>query len=206
MDITKRINFLSIGLIAISIIGIFMSYTLNITGNAVQEIKISTFNSSYDSDNIDFISFEKIERQENSLNVEYNFNTEKFIGDGTAVDIWISDSEGNEIRRFQDGFLFDKQGIIKRKAVLQLPENIIGAYYVYAALSSDLSNYARQTVIIGKSLSTGHTILDEPKNKMIGYGVFIIIIIIGIYFIARNYWKDENYSDDSISNKKRRKA
>ena len=69
------------------------------------------------------------------------------------------------------------------------------------ALSSDLNNSIKQTVVLGKTKSiAGLAILDTPKARIIGYIIFTLIIILGIIFIIKGYGK----KDKKIKVKKRK--
>ena len=136
-----------------------------------------------------------IQNTGNGLNISYSFNSADFIGDGISMDIWLTGANDVEVTRVRDSFPLN-QDIIQRNIFMQLPNNLVGIYYVNFALSSDTPNYIRQSVVIGQQSDTvGYDILDQPQGNQIGYGIFVLIIIVGVIFIIKNYFHDGSSED-----------
>ncbi len=138
-----------------------------------------------------FINIKDIQNNKNFLNLSYTFNNENFIGQEISIDIWVADENNLEIKRFKDFFPINKEGLIERNLLLELPKDSVGIYSIYLAVSDDLDNFVKQNIILGESSSTGFVIFGESKGKMIVYIVFVIIILIGIIVIMKNRKKDK---------------
>ncbi len=125
------------------------------------------------------IKIKEIKKDKNSLNIIYTYE-----GDVGKVDveIWMSNGNNVEYKRIKDSFSAEG-GIIERTVVIDIPEDLAGIYSVYIALSSDLNNSIRESVVLGETSTTGFAIFDQPRNKTIAYAVFILIILGGILFI-----------------------
>ncbi len=115
------------------------------------------------------------------LNIKYNFDSLNSSTKEVEVEIWLVDEDGNEIKRMKDNFNVDKP-IVERNILMEVPDDLAGVYSIYFALSSNLDNFVKQSVVLGKSSATGLTILDKPRNKMIAYIIFILIVVIGVFF------------------------
>ncbi|MDD5193589.1 MAG: hypothetical protein PHF67_03300 [Candidatus Nanoarchaeia archaeon] len=122
------------------------------------------------------IGINEVVIEKNNLRIKYIINSETEI----FIDIWLVDSDGNEIKRIRDN------GIGERNIVMELEPDLTGIYSVYFAESLDLSNSVKQSVVLGKSSLTGFIIIDQPGNKLIGYIVFVSIICGGVFFIVRS--------------------
>jgi hypothetical protein len=108
------------------------------------------------------------------------------------------DSEGIEVKRIEDRFLFEGESM-ERNLFFDIPEDLIGIFSVYAALSSDSNNFARQSVILGDSGATGFAIFDEPRNKLIAYLAFVIIIVLAVLLIVFGWRRKEKKYHESHS-------
>lgn len=153
---------------------------------------------------LDFVKINKISGDKNGVNLSYSFDSELFIGDGVSVEIWIVDSDGNEIKRTSDIFKLNKP-VISRNVLIKLDDKKTGIFQLYLALSDDLNHFVKQSFVIGDSPVTGFAVLDEPRNKAIGYGIFILVTLGGIFFIVKNYFHDnpsDNLSDSKAGNKR----
>jgi len=129
----------------------------------------------------------EIIHEKDILNVSYTFDRGNLIGEEASVEIWIVNEDGVEVRRFIDSFGINRDGVIERNVLIELPEDLAGIYSVYFALSSDLDNYARKAVVLGKSRGTGFAIFDSSGGKMAGYVVFLLIVGVGIFFILKGH-------------------
>ncbi len=149
--------------------------------NESQELKISIAGKAA-------VNIKSIVNEKKGLRIKYNFDKSGISDDEISIDIWIADSEGLEIKKIQDIFSINEE-ITERNILIELPEGLTGIYYVYFALSSDLENSVKQSVVLGKSVSTGTAVFAD-EGKKISYIVFILIIAAGVFFIIRNYFKE----------------
>ncbi len=151
-------------------------------GNSLQKIGVSV-------PGLDLIKILDIKYEDSVLNISYDFDNSNVIGEDVSVEIWVVDDNGDEIKRIQDVFSINKDGMIKRNVVMELDKKMVGIYYVYFALSSDLENVAKQSIVLGKSGTTGFAILDTFRGKVIGYIAFLVIIGVALFFIIRRHRK-----------------
>ncbi len=135
------------------------------------------------------ITINEINHQENGLNISYTLDNTNLIGERTAVEIWILDEQENEVKRFIDEFEINHDELITRNILIEIPSDSIGIYSVYFALAEDLTQFKKQSIILGKSSTTGMAIFDTTKGKAISYVVFIIIIGAGVFFIVKGQGK-----------------
>ncbi len=153
------------------------------------------------------IKINEISHEEDGLNISYDFDHSSFIGDSISVEIWIVNEDGVEVKRVTDSFDINKDGVIKRDVLMELPEDLAGIYSVYFALSSELNNFVRQSVVLGKSVGTVRAVLGEDSGgKAIAYGLFIIVVIAGIFFIVRKSIFKPKELKISKNNKKSKKG
>lgn len=124
------------------------------------------------------------------LKISYTFDNSDFIGDNIDIEIWIIDDEGIEIKRITDNFPINKEGLIERNIVIELPENSVGIYDVFFALASDLESYTKRSIILGKSVGTGQAILGTADGKGLPFLIFILVIGVGVFFIFRTHRKN----------------
>jgi len=147
------------------------------------------------------IVIKEIKQEKNILNITYVFNNSDLIVKEADVEIWITDDEGIELLRKSDSFSINYDGIEEKTVSIELSDDLVGIFTVNIALSSDLNNSIKQTVVLGKTKSiAGLAILDTPKARIIGYIIFTLIIILGIIFIIKGYGK----KDKKIKVKKRK--
>ncbi|MEM0465477.1 MAG: DNRLRE domain-containing protein [Candidatus Pacearchaeota archaeon] len=154
--------------------------------NKSQEIKVTIPKKLY-SINIKEIKYEK-----KGLNISYILDTTDFYRDKLEVDIWLVDSDGNEINRIKDNFdvkSSSENSIIDRNIFMELPKGMSGVYTIYFAYSDDLKNYVKQPIVLGKSSTTGFSILNQPRNKMIIYLIFVFVLFVIIFIIM---WGNKN--------------
>ncbi len=201
----KNINLALYLIIVFSLIGIIFIYGNGFekfTGNVIKG-EINDSNSFINltkeiqlnddlKKGLGFISVKKIDQEEDVLNITYNFDNSGFIGDEIIIDIWLLDENKTEVKKVQDFFPINTENAIERNIAIDIGDLKQGVYEIYFALDSELNNKVKQSIFIEKrSLITGNTILDQSKNKMIGYVVFILIIIIGIFFILKGNKKED---------------
>lgn len=154
---------------------------------------------------LDSVKILDVKNVNNYLNVSYSFDSRDYIGDGVSMDVWMVDANGVEIVRARDAFPLNKDRI-ERSVLLKVPDSAVGIYNINLAFSSDPGNYIQQSVVIGKHAEvSGFAVLDEPGNKLIGYGIFLLIILAGLFFIIKNYWSSDNPSDDLSEEKASKK-
>jgi hypothetical protein len=201
----KNIKWILCLIIIFSIIGIIFIYGNGfekLTGNVIKgEINDSnsfinlTKEIQLNNDlkkGLGFISVKKIDQDENILNITYNFDNSGFIGEEIVVDIWLLDENKTEVKKVQDFFPINTENIIERNIAIDIGDLKQGVYEIYFALDSESNNKVKQSIFVEKrSFITGNSILDQSGNKMIGYVVFILIIIIGIFFILRGHSKED---------------
>ncbi len=193
MEKIRGSHYFVLALIFICLLAFLVIYRSGFTGkfiggavedsfiNLTKEIEL---NSGFE-EGLEAIKIDSIVQEGDRLNISYEFDNSKFIGGDAAVEIWILNENGSEVRRVQDVFDINKEEAIKRVMLVDLSGIPAGRYEINLALSSELENSIKQDFVFSKSLITGNTILEQPKYKMIGYVVFIIIILAGIFFIMR---------------------
>jgi len=152
------------------------------------------------------IEIKEIKYEERGLNISYGFDNSNIIGEEVSVEIWVVDDVGGEIKRYVDSFSINREGVIERNVIIELPDDFVGIYSVYFSLSSDLNNFVKQNVVLGKSLSTGFAVFDTTRGKMIGYVVFIIIVCIGVFFAIRGHGKKIHRSKNNFLLGKNKKS
>ena len=147
------------------------------------------------------IIIDEIKQENKDLNISYFYNGT--VGENVAIEIWIENDEGLEIKRITDSFIIENE-LTKRNILMELPDNLIGIYYIHFALSTDLDNFIRQSIVLGKPVTTGFGVFNEFNRKIVGYLTFVIIILIGIFFIIKKYifGKEENQSKKNKKNLK----
>jgi len=139
---------------------------------------------------LNMININKITQEKNSVKIIYDFDNSYVIGDKAFVDIWIEDSAGNEIERIQDVFDITKEGLIERNVEINFDG--LGIYYIYLALSDDLENFVKESIVLGKTSGIGFIILNTPKTKISVYIGFLLLIGISVFFIWKRHGKIKN--------------
>ena len=122
----------------------------------------------------------EIKQDKTNLNVTYTY--EGNLGK-VDVEIWMLNNDNVEYKRIKDSFTAENN-VVERSVIIDIPGDLTGIYSVNLALSFDLNNPVKQSVVLGKSSTTFFAILDEPGNKLIAYVVFVLIILVGIFFIV----------------------
>jgi len=153
-------------------------------GNDIQTVSISV-------PGLEIIKINEIIQEDNLVKIRYSFDNSYVIGDAVSIDIWMEDSDGYEVGRIQDFFDINKQGLIERNVEIEFGGS--GIYFVYFALSNDLENFVKESIVLGETKATGFAILDNTKNKFIVYIGFVLILAIAIFFI----WKSHGKKDES---------
>ena len=160
--------------------------------NLSQDFNISVIKS------LDSIRIKDIQRVDNGLNLSYSFDPSDYIGESISVDIWLVDgnNQTNEIRRIRDNFPISDNRIVERNVFMNVSKNVLGSYDVYFALTSDLNEFAKKSIVLsnnisrGGSFGTGMVILDDSGSKNIGYAIFVLVVLVGVFFIVKAYWND----------------
>lgn len=147
------------------------------------------------------IIIKELKYQKKGLDISYSLDTTNFYDDSAEIEIWLIDGDGIEEKRIKDSFNVNKGGISERNILMELPEGLTGIYTIYFAYSNDLENYVKQSVVLGKSSATGLAILDEPRNKMIIYVIFVFALFIIVFFIM--WGKSKNKGIKGVVLKKR---
>jgi hypothetical protein len=137
------------------------------------------------------ITIKELEYIKQGLNISYDINTGNLGGEVT-VEIWLVNEDGIEEKRIKDIFISSSGEAILRNILMELPEGMTGIYTIYFANSNDLENFVKQSVVLGKSSTTGFSILDEPRNKMIVYVIFVFILFAVVFLIMWGKSKNKN--------------
>ena len=148
---------------------------------------------------INAIKVREIKSEKRNLNILYTFDNSKFIGESTYVEIWILNPEGFEIKRLQDRFSIKTDNLILRNIDIELEENPKGVYGIFFSHPSDLKNYIKKSVILGKSGTSGNAVFKIVKGKGFPYAIFLLIISIGIFFIFKAHRKAIQNVNQQIS-------
>ncbi len=160
-------------------------YTLIQKENLEYTSNNSVFNEYDENKELEFLS---VKEENHVLNISYIFDNSNFIGSDIVVKIWVENSEGIEIEKIHDVFPINKDGLIERNVLIDVSEQKNGVYNIYLALSSDLENSVKQSVVLGKSVSTGMAVFTD-KSKRLSYIVFLLMIGIGVFFIVKSHRK-----------------
>ncbi|MDP2926414.1 MAG: hypothetical protein Q8N99_08605 [Nanoarchaeota archaeon] len=180
--------------ILLSLIGILVLYNEGLTGNVIRNDTIKEYIAEELNESINNgILLKEIKAGKNYLNLSYSFDTSDYIGLGTSVLLWIADENNTEIKKLRDSFYMNKEGLIDREVSFDTKDIVPGRYNIYIALADRPDEYLTNSFFIGKQKLMGYTILDQPKYKMAGYGVFCLMIIIAVFFIVRRSIKDKDY-------------
>ncbi len=148
---------------------------------------------------INAIKVREIKSEKRNLNILYTFDNSKFIGESTYVEIWILNPEGFEIKRLQDRFSIKTDNLILRNIDIELEENPKGVYGIFFSHPSDLENYIKKSVILGKSGTSGNAVFKIVKGKGFPYAIFLLIISIGIFFIFKAHRRAVQNVNQQIS-------
>ncbi len=151
----------------------------------IQEISVSV-------PSLNGIEINEIIQEDNVVKIKYNFDNSYIIGDTVSIEIWIEDSDGYEVGRIQDFFDANKQGLIERNVEIEFKG--AGIYSVYFALSDDLESFVKESVILGKSETTGFAVLENVNSKKAIYAGFMIILALAIFFIWKRHGKNDKSS------------
>ena len=148
---------------------------------------------------VNAIKVRGIKSEKRNLNILYTFDNSKFIGESTYVEIWILNPEGFEIKRLQDRFSIKTDNLILRNIDIELKENLKGVYGIFFSHPSDLENYIKKSVILGKSGTSGNAVFKIVKGKGFPYAIFLLIISIGIFFIFKAHRRAVQNVNQQIS-------
>jgi len=164
-------------------------------GNNIQNISVSVRG-------FDLINIRELVQEKDILKINYDFDNSKIIGDSVSVDIWLVNPDGVEVKRVRDSFPINKEGLINRSVELDI-RGMKGIYSIYFALSSDLENFIKKTVVLGESGVTGFAVLDTFKGKFTIYIIFLILIVIGVIFIWKKHGRAEHPKNKWLFRKKK---
>jgi len=157
------------------------------------EISCDEFNESQEikviiAGGLQLIEIKEIKHEKQGLEVSYSFDNSGIIGEEVSVEIWITDDQGTEIKRYMDSFSINRDEVIERNILIDIPSDLIGIYSVYFALSSDLENYVKQNIVLGKAVSGGFAVFDTTTGKVVGYVVFGLMVLGILYFVFKRSW------------------
>jgi hypothetical protein len=134
----------------------------------------------------------EIRQDGKNLIVNYVFDSSEFDEEEAILEIWISNEAGDKLKKIQDKIELNGDNLINREVIFDVSD-LSGVYYINCAFSSNLKEFIRSSIIIGKSSSTGFAILDQTLNKNIVYVIFILIIVVGVFLI----WKKSDKKEKS---------
>lgn len=201
----KILTTIGILMILLGLTGIFFVQKGGIVGNIIetnQEVDESDLQQEEtDFQNHESITIKEIKYQDKKIEINYFFDNSKFIGEEISVEIWILDEQDSEVKRYTDTFPIRKDNLIERNLILTIPKSKAGFYDVYLALSNNQDNYIKQKIIVGTSKTTGKTILNTSKSKLISYAIFLIVIGAGIFMIIRNRSKKIHTTREALGKK-----
>ena len=140
------------------------------------------------------VEIKEVVNEKDGLMVSYIFDNSNVVGEEVVVEIWIVDERGIEIKRVKDAFSINKDDLIERNIKIELPSNLVGIYSIYFALDSNLDDFVKQSVVLGKSSTTGFTTFDTLGGETTAYAVFVLVIILGTFFIWRRHRKEGPYA------------
>ncbi|MDP2926413.1 MAG: hypothetical protein Q8N99_08600 [Nanoarchaeota archaeon] len=132
---------------------------------------------------IETIRIIEIIQKDEILVINYLYNSSGNLGNEANIELWMINPDNQEVFRFNDKFFIEQEEIIERGVEVFISKDNIGIHTLYAALANDMNNPEKQTVVLGKSSTTGFTIFDEPGNKFAVYIVFVLIVFAGVGFI-----------------------
>lgn len=167
-------------------------------------VDIQEFNVSIKSGS-NLLEINDIAVTKEGLNISYALDKSNFIGDYVTVELWVVNESGSEIKRAYDNAPINTDLLIERNVFIEIPEDSRGVFYVFAALSDNINDYVRESVLITGNLQTtsGMAILGETKGKMVGYGIFLLIIIVGVFFIVWSNNSGENTINRGLLKKRK---
>jgi hypothetical protein len=204
----------------ILIIILFIFLFINIAGFLAIENDSETFagekqvvniiNSESASKGEGPILVNEIDRNKDGLNISYSFDNSKYVGDAITIDLWIMSVNGSEIKRASDNFPINKAGSIKRDFFIEFSKDLTGVYSVYIQVNSEPASLVKEVVELEKFVEsknkksvTGKAILDQNPGRMIGYGIFVLIIVVVIFFIIKNHDKDIDKTSGDFTSKEK---
>lgn len=183
--------FISMGIIIFVLIGFIIISQRNLTSNV--SLNTPSEDSSNTSEKLpesyaksDVIQIEKIDINGETLNLTYKFDNSQFIGGSIGIDIWITNNSDAELNRIRDEFSINKDGLIERNLLIELPSDLTDEGYLYLAPSSDLTDFVKQPIYIKENSITGNIILNFGDVNLDNKKIFFFlsfIFIIGIFFI-----------------------
>jgi len=135
------------------------------------------------------INILSVTHTEKGLALAYSFDNSNVIGEEVTIEMWLQDEIGDEVGRITDIFPINKDGLIERNINLELPEDLVGIYYIHFAISPDLDDFVRQSVVLGESAATGNVVFGTTRGRIISYLVFVVFIGAGVLLVLKGHKK-----------------
>jgi len=193
----------------IVIVFLFMVLLINLASSETKDNNSEVLAESSEEQVVEVISFESASkggspiqiietvRSKRGLNISYSFDNSKYVGEIITIDLWVMSVNGSEVKRASDNFYINRAGPIKREIFIEFPQNFAGIYSIYLQVNSEPMSLIKEIVELEKFVEgknkksvTGKAILDEKPGRIIGYGIFVLIVIAVIFFIIMNHDKD----------------
>jgi hypothetical protein len=134
-----------------------------------------------------FLNLNNLVLEKNNLSINYSFDNRDFIGDSVEISLWVINESGSEVKRIEDSFPINKQGLINRQVSIGLPKHLSGNCSVYIAVSSEPNNFIKESFNIEElSKITGNAVSAFGMNVTINYLAIFVLIIIILIFLFRN--------------------
>ena len=155
---------------------------------------------------LDYLEIRNFSLEGDVLSINYVFDNSDFVGDFVAVDFLIVNESG-KVKLYRDGFSITRDGLIERKFIIEIPDELSGEYYVRIGLL-DEEDYIERKILLGDAALTGDVVIDSPFHKKLGYVIFLLVVIVVIFLVIRrheNFRSEEKYFFIGKQKKKEKK-
>jgi len=202
----NSLNYILFILIFAEVIIFIMVVIAGINSNKKEQDSVNdSFSMTYEdfdfSGSLKEIKVNSILIVKNGINISYSFDNTNFIGDSISIDLWVVNETGGEVERERDTFSIKKEGEIEREVFIDLTGNA-GNNLIYVALTEEPSNFIKSSLVLNDKSITGNIVaIEGQKTKMTIYSIFLLIVGIAIFFIAR----ERNKEDVEIKSKNKNK-
>lgn len=161
-----------------------------------------TINIIENTKNFDIID---INQKDNILTIDYQVLDNSKLHEFIDVQIIIKDNNDIELEKITDSFYLESQELT-RTVKINLKDNTPGIYYATISYKDSPSEYIKKSIILGESETSGDVILGNSNfDKILGYIVFIVVILIVVIFsllVGKN--KTINNDNPKIEEEKKR--
>jgi len=151
----------------------------------------------YKEGTLKIIELKEVFRTFDGININYLFDNSKFIGEGINIEISISGRNDTLINQKVDAFSINRDGPIERNFFIEFPGEYTGNFTLAFKVES-VNEILKETLYMNEPVTrsiTGNVVLNDPTQKLYGYLIFIIIIGLAVFFIARNRLKEKDKED-----------